>query len=386
MPIRDLAFEHRMYLPLASVAILTILALHEASRRMLRFPLPRVAIPAVVTVLLVVGLTIQTIQRNRLYHDPVHVWQDVVQRAPKNERAAYNLGQWLVFRGMVRGGPAEYQRLLLKDPKQLERQGNRFEHVPLEGDLAEAKRWFLRALELDPKDASAHFNLGGLHDRAGLEDGAILHYRQAIALKRKHLNARINLTRLLTERGLFEEATLHASKAVQIAPKDARTYTSVGLVLVAQGRHEEAIEAFRKAFTVQPKHTSSRYRLALSLWALDRDAEAIAALREIRLKHRNLNDVNLSLARFLMETDEPNLHSAAEAAAIIQPVINVDSPHRVAAHEVLAQCQAELGRFDLAVATIDRGLALADPQREAKLIASLQSLREQLISQVSVRD
>jgi Flp pilus assembly protein TadD len=382
LPIRDLAFEHRMYLPLVSVVILVVLGLHGLCRRVLRLSVLRIAIPASICMVAVVVLTERTLQRNRLYHDPVNVWREVVQRSPWHARGAYNLGQLLVFRGMI--PPGQYETLLLTDPKTLERLGNADRPTSLKGDLAEAVTWLGTAIELDPKDYSAHFNLGGLYDRAGRHGEAIYHYQRTLDLKPKHLNARMNLARTLAEQGDVAGATLHFKEAIAQAPKDARPHVGLGKLFAHQGEHAQAIEQFRKALEVKPEQVSPRYQLARSLWAMGKEADAINALREVRLVHRSLYDVNLELARYLAQTSVAELHNPAEGAAIARPLIDDPGAPTAEACEALALCQAELAQYDQAALTIDRGLAAATRTRDTARIQALQDLRERVQASISV--
>jgi hypothetical protein len=87
VPIRDLMFEYRMYLPLAPLTVLAALALEAV--------LPRPWFLAAVTAV-VVALGVRTNQRNELYRDPVAMWEDVTRQRPGNPRAQFWLGKALL--------------------------------------------------------------------------------------------------------------------------------------------------------------------------------------------------------------------------------------------------------------------------------------------------
>ncbi len=74
IPIADLAVEHRMYLPLAALVMLVVVVgwmLAEQSKA------GRV-LAAAGACLVVLAAGYLTIERNRLYHDPIEMWTDVV--------------------------------------------------------------------------------------------------------------------------------------------------------------------------------------------------------------------------------------------------------------------------------------------------------------------
>ena len=90
VPIRDLMFEYRMYLPLAPLIVLVVLAADAV--------LPR-RLAVAVLVVVVVSLGVMTYQRNELYRDPVSLWADVVRQVPGSPRARYWLGKGLLDAG-----------------------------------------------------------------------------------------------------------------------------------------------------------------------------------------------------------------------------------------------------------------------------------------------
>ena len=88
VPIKDPAFEHRMYLPLAAIVALAVVGCWYALQRWITWRLAPGVLLASSAVLLI-GLTFA---RNQLYCDPVAMWQDALRSNPQNARAQCNLG------------------------------------------------------------------------------------------------------------------------------------------------------------------------------------------------------------------------------------------------------------------------------------------------------
>src|SRR4029079_3618415 len=84
VPIADLVFEHRMYMPLAGFAVLASLAAVGLARRA-----PRLV--AVAGLAAVAALGFATMARNALWHDPVRLWEDALEKAPTKPRIFRNL-------------------------------------------------------------------------------------------------------------------------------------------------------------------------------------------------------------------------------------------------------------------------------------------------------
>ena len=88
IPIRDVIFEHRIYLP--SVGFFLAVAAGMAGLTAQRPRYCNALWSAVVLICFV--LTASTITRNRIWSDEMVMWQDVLKKAPNKARARYNVG------------------------------------------------------------------------------------------------------------------------------------------------------------------------------------------------------------------------------------------------------------------------------------------------------
>ncbi len=118
IPIRDLAFEHRMYLPLAAVIALVVLAGHglwqKATARFAASTPRTLWRPAAIIVVggLLAALVWRTSTRNEDYRTGLTIWQATVDRVPGNPRAHNNLGKCLDDAGETTLAYAHYLRAL----------------------------------------------------------------------------------------------------------------------------------------------------------------------------------------------------------------------------------------------------------------------------------
>ncbi len=90
VPIADLAFEHRMYLPLAPLTVAVVLGAYAIilglGRTRPSWESAWRALAAVLVVAIAAALGIRTYLRNRDYSSEVRIWQDTIAKAPKNPR------------------------------------------------------------------------------------------------------------------------------------------------------------------------------------------------------------------------------------------------------------------------------------------------------------
>lgn len=186
VPIRDLAFEHRMYLPLAAVVVVAVIGGHQ----LLEWILSRLSFASTwrrgievgLAALMLAGLGYATHVRNQVYASGVAMWRDVVQKAPYNPRAHNNLAFALYLEGRYDEAALEYREALRRFP------GYVYAHVNLgvllvrQGKLDDAVKQFRRAIELDPTDARAHLNLANTLAQQKATSQAVAHLRKALLL------------------------------------------------------------------------------------------------------------------------------------------------------------------------------------------------------------
>jgi spermidine synthase len=112
---------------------------------------------------------------------------------------------------------------------------------------------YLKALEIDPQNSAAHFNLALALARTGDVDGAIEHIAEGVRLRPAYaLRAHRGLGRILAEAGRPEEAVAEYKKYLRLRPDDARVHNDLGKVLGGLGRLEEAVGHFTEAVRLRP--------------------------------------------------------------------------------------------------------------------------------------
>ncbi|MGB2822676.1 MAG: tetratricopeptide repeat protein [Phycisphaerae bacterium] len=194
--ITDLAFEHRMYLPLAGVVALAVMGGYLLCGALVR---PRWLRPREVKALRVglaaavaLSMGYLTVRRNRDYHSEVGFWQDNVRKRPQNARAYVSLGTSCL--------------------------------KPEVGDLRRAERAFTRAVELDPNLAQAYSNLATVYGGMGDHRRALRLCNRAIELEPQYVRAYYNRGAALYELGHPDMAIRDYTKAIELAPEYPHPY------------------------------------------------------------------------------------------------------------------------------------------------------------------
>jgi Flp pilus assembly protein TadD len=226
LPIQDLVYEHRMYLPVASVIALVVLGSYRLGDLLLR-RLPsltqqegvcrRIGIAVVTVVVAVLGAA--TARRNIDYSSDIVMWTDVVSKRPDNPRGHNNLGSIYFGRGKTQEARAEFVEALRLSPSHPNVQYNLGVTFLSEGNLEEAKPHLVEAVRLNAGDAGAHLKLGAI----------------------------------LGVQGQTDEAIKEFANAIEIKPDFVEAYQQLGVALEIEGRVAEAKEQYRMALRLRPE-------------------------------------------------------------------------------------------------------------------------------------
>lgn len=172
-----------------------------------------------------------------------------------------------------------------------------FERLRREDNL-EARRWFARALELDPGFASAHamygnthvleYNMGWNRDRTLLEQ-AEKSARRALELGDRSADAFNTLGNVAMARHDFAEALDAFERASAAEPSHDVPYLLGGIALASQGRVLAALASIGRAHRLNPKGTPAQ-RMAAGFvnYRAGRTAETVALMEEVRAENPDM--------------------------------------------------------------------------------------------------
>lgn len=235
LPLRDIAFEHRLYLPLAGYSIFLVSGLY--------YLYPKSAIKLLVLALtgIIACNSVLTYQRNKVWRDEFTLWNDVVRKSPHKARAYYNLAN------------------------AYEKQGN----------LAQALSDYNKAIELNPDYAGAFNNRGNIYDKLNNLVQAKSDYDKAIEIDPEYIDAYYNRGVIDTKQGDLTQAMFDFNKVIEINPNDALSYNYRGGIYAKQGDFTQSIVNFNKAIEINPQYAEAYYNRGLANYNLGIPAQAI---------------------------------------------------------------------------------------------------------------
>ena len=257
-PIKDVLFEHRLYLSMFGFALVIAYVVFCL------LPIKQLG-HVVVSILIVASLGTATYLRNMVYQDGVTLWSDVVAKSPKNFRAHYNLGNALRADRRQKEAIKSYSMSLILKPDYIKARDNLGVVLTEVGRLDDAIKNFSDALKTRPNDPLLHCNLGLALMRKGDFRDAVDHFSEALRIKPAYTKAHSNLGITLAQQGNLKDAIVHFSEALRTEPDNVKILSNLGQALMLQGNFPEAVLHYSKAVRIKPDYAEAHSKLGLVL-------------------------------------------------------------------------------------------------------------------------
>ncbi|MCM8775732.1 MAG: tetratricopeptide repeat protein, partial [Candidatus Omnitrophica bacterium] len=316
-PLKDVIFEHRLYLPMVGFAIVL--------PRMVDAMVPSEKKAFMVLCVIVVVFSVMTYKRNSLWADGVALWQDTVQKSPHKARPYNHLGLSYLRLGKFDQAIACFQKSLEIDPNYhialhnigisyemkgdkdqaiayyeqtldkpftaadaLKRLGNIYLEKEdygraleysrravemyrffIEGymnlalvyqrtrDFKQAIENYKTVLKLDPRHISAYNGLGYSFTELRMYDQALFYYQKVLSLGGWSPQTLSNLAFVYNQIGYYDLAVYYAERAKEIDPNNAEIYNNLGVAQAQTGKYLSAVESFKKALDLNPKYVEA---------------------------------------------------------------------------------------------------------------------------------
>ncbi len=279
--------EHRMYLPLAAVVALGVLAIDTLLGRR----------SGAVFLALAVGLGSLAIRRNQDYRSELSIWTDTLAKCPDNARAHYNLGSLLYQQGETPEAIAHFERALRISSDYAEAHYNLGLALARLGRLSEAVGQWEQAVRIKPDYAEAHNNLAAALPRLSRLPEAVQHGEQALRIHPDDPEAHNNLGVVLAQLGRMQEAVGHWEQALRIKSDYAEAHVNWALALVKMGRPNDAIRHYEEALRLRPDDVQTHYNLGIALEKAGRVPEALQHYEQALRLRPDLTAARNALAR-----------------------------------------------------------------------------------------
>ena len=229
-----------------------------------------------------------------------------------------------------------------------------------------------------PNDERAQFTLGNYYFAQQELDEALAHYKKATEIAPSYSQVYNLLGYCYRQKGDYANSEESFKKYVQLIPNDPNPYDSYAELLLKMGRYDESIAQYRKALSIDSHFNPSRFGISADYMYSGKPQEAAAELQTMAEQARN--DGELRTALFGMAVLASDQGKFDQAVAAIDKEFAVaekkgDTASMAADVQARARILEQMQKFDAAAKEFDRSLQLvadSNLSQELKNNATLQ--------------
>jgi tetratricopeptide (TPR) repeat protein len=274
IPIKDLIFEHRLYLPAMGFALFLVSGLYYLSKGR------RQKFITAMLILLSISYSIMTYNRNKVWQNELTLWNDAVRKSSGKARA-------YKYRGLAYMQAKEYDLALSDFSKVLQLEPNNAEPYNNRGVIymerkkyAQAMSDFNQSIRINPNGAEAYNNRGLIFFEQKDYSKAISDFKKALSVDKNSPEAYYNLGRAYIYTGRNQEAIQLFEELLKMDPRSSEGYNNIAIIYGSMGAHEKVIELCQKAIRFNPKYSTAYMNLGSAYGALGDYEKAIYYLKK----------------------------------------------------------------------------------------------------------
>jgi tetratricopeptide (TPR) repeat protein len=243
------------------------------------------------------------------------------------------------------------------------------------GKIQDAIEQWRQAIVYDKRYYKAHNNLGLTLLSLGRTEQAVEHFKQVLKIRPDQAETHLNLGHALVKLSDLDAAFEHYTKGLRINPglADGRTHSRLGALYLRRDQFDHAIRHCSEALRIQPDNAEAHYNLARAMLDIGNINDAITHFYDaLRLAPVYVGHVN-NLAWVLATHKHTKYYNPKAAVQLAQRVCELTKYGNPSLLDTLAAAYAADGRFQLAVQTAEKALALAQASAAKQLSEEIQN-------------
>jgi tetratricopeptide (TPR) repeat protein len=194
IPIADVIFEHRLYLPSVGIIAAIVSAIFYCGSILIKGHRSLLT-TEILLVIIIIALSGATYMRNMVWRNEITMWSDVVSKSPRKARGYNNLG-------FAYGNAGLYDKAI--------------------ENLTEAIR-------INPAFDDAYYNRGNIYAKLGQYNNAVRDYTSALAINQDYFNAYNNRGVVYSLMGEADRAIDDFSRSIALNPEFTEAYLNRAL-------------------------------------------------------------------------------------------------------------------------------------------------------------
>jgi protein O-mannosyl-transferase len=319
IPISDVIFEHRLYLPSIGFFIAfaaSILAIRHKAAPRLRHAGEVITSFMIISILI---LSFAAYQRNNVWQTAISLWEDTAGKSPLKFRPHYQLGIAYLDANRIKDAIRELN-IVLQTEDFTELHYNLGVALFKAGLYNEAIASYKRALFREPSDFNSRHNLAVTYLMVGQHNDAETEFKAAIQLQPEDIDAHTNMAILYENLGNITEAVKEYRFVMKRQPLIPDKISNLGVLFFNKGDFHAAIKKYQLALKLNPDLVQAHYNLALAYRKVNKPDMAIAEFRTALILTPDLAIAHFNLALIYKERKQFSLAiKELKAALEIQP-------------------------------------------------------------------
>jgi len=186
IPIHDVIFEHRTYLPSIGYFFIVVTIIFSF------IWVKHKNVAVLILTIIILAHSFLTYNRNKVWKDDLSLWTDASLKSPNKARPINNRGYALSQLGQFKKAIPDFNKAIKLKNNYADPYFNKgFAYANL-GEINEAIKNFDKAIEIQPKYVEAFYNRGTAFAHLGMIDKSIEDFSKAIELFPEYSNALFN--------------------------------------------------------------------------------------------------------------------------------------------------------------------------------------------------
>jgi tetratricopeptide (TPR) repeat protein len=251
IPISDVIFEHRTYIPSFGYFLIITCLIYQLIYQKNK------TLTTLLFVFLIGSNTILASQRNKVWKDDISLWSDANSKSPNKARPLINLGY-------AYGNLQQWDKAISAFSKVNEVEPNyhaaAYYNLGIAywaiGEKEKSMENYSLAIKVDSNYTDAYYGRGVCYYYLNEQDKALSDYSKAISiLPRPELF--YNRGMIYANKKMWTEAITDYSKAISSSPDNANLYYNRGLVYGNNNQWDLAADDFTKTLQLEPQNKSA---------------------------------------------------------------------------------------------------------------------------------
>lgn len=268
IPIRDVMFEHRLYLPMIGfVLIVMYLIFKLLSKKYLDY----------IVIFLIALITLYsylTYQRNRVWQNDGTLWTDTIRKSTENPRAWNNRGLYFMKKNKYNVAERDFSKAIELYPDYAEPYSNRGTAYFFLKEYYKSLEDLNKCVELKPKLAESYLNRSNIFMVLQDFESAVKDLEMLKRLKPDEDYAYHGLARCYRNLKQWDKAIAHYEKYVKTNPKAVPSYINLALCYLKIKDNEKALSTLDNAININPDNAKLHFQKGELLRNFGRHREA----------------------------------------------------------------------------------------------------------------